>query len=120
MGASTMEAAQKNGILEVCRRHGVPFADMKKEPGVTCRAEGLELHVCRKALEMDYLINLPVVKGHGQTKVTCALKNYKGTDPGRRKTAVPCPGTSPAHRLSEYRASAGFYSGGQHLRRSGF
>ncbi len=85
VGASTMEAAQKNGILEVCRRHGVPFADMKKEPGVTCRAEGLELHVCRKALEMDYLINLPVVKGHGQTKVTCALKNYKGLIPDAEK-----------------------------------
>ena len=83
VGASTMEAAQKNGILEVCRRHGVPFADMKKEPGVTCRAEGLELHVCRKALEMDYLINLPVVKGHGQTKVTCALK--KGLIPDAEK-----------------------------------
>ena len=85
VGASTMEAAQKNGILEVCRRQGVPFADMKKEPGVSCRAGELELHVCRKALEMDYLINVPVVKGHGQTKVTCALKNYKGLIPDAEK-----------------------------------
>lgn len=85
VGASTMEAAEKNGILEVCRRHEVPFADMKKEPGISCRAGGTELHVCGKALEMDYLINLPVVKGHSQTKVTCALKNYKGLIPDAEK-----------------------------------
>lgn len=85
VGAATMTAAEENGILEVCRKQGVPFLDMKKERGITCQAAGLELTVCEEALKMDYMINVPVVKGHCQTSVTCALKNYKGLIPDAEK-----------------------------------
>ena len=34
---------------------------------------------------MDFLINMPVLKGHCQTIVTCALKNYKGIIPNVEK-----------------------------------
>lgn len=85
VGAATLQAAEQNGLLEVCRKHQVPFIDMKKEPATACQAAGLELNVCRKALEMNYMINVPVVKGHCQTKVTCAMKNYKGLIPDSEK-----------------------------------
>ena len=45
----------------------------------------MEISVCRQALALDYLINLPVIKGHCQTAVTCALKNCKGLIPNREK-----------------------------------
>jgi len=34
---------------------------------------------------VDYLINLPVLKAHCQTKLTCALKNLKGCIPDHEK-----------------------------------
>ena len=35
--------------------------------------------------ELDFLINVPVLKGHCQTKITCALKNMKGLIPNKEK-----------------------------------
>ena len=37
--------------------------------------------ICDSALALDFLINDPVLKGHCQTKITCALKNMKGLIP---------------------------------------
>ena len=37
----------------------------------------MELNVCERVKEIDFLINVPVLKGHCQTKITCALKNMK-------------------------------------------
>ena len=37
-------------------------------------------------MEADYLINLPVMKGHCQTVMTCALKNLKGCIPDSEKS----------------------------------
>lgn len=46
---------------------------------------GLELEICESALALDFLINLPVMKGHCQTVLTCALKNNKGVIPNGEK-----------------------------------
>ena len=35
--------------------------------------------------KLDFLINVPVMKGHCQTKITCALKNMKGLIPNSEK-----------------------------------
>jgi hypothetical protein len=35
--------------------------------------------------DIDFLINVPVLKGHCQTKITCALKNMKGLIPNSEK-----------------------------------
>jgi hypothetical protein len=43
------------------------------------------MSVCERALDVDYLINLPVLKGHCQTLMTCALKNCKGCVPDNEK-----------------------------------
>jgi hypothetical protein len=37
-------------------------------------------------MDADFIINLPVVKGHCQTTVTCALKNLKGCMPDDEKS----------------------------------
>ena len=36
-------------------------------------------------MKLDFLINVPVMKGHCQTKITCALKNMKGLIPNSEK-----------------------------------
>ena len=46
---------------------------------------GMELHICQCAFGVDYMINVPVMKGHCQTRITCALKNMKGLIPNAEK-----------------------------------
>lgn len=44
-----------------------------------------EMEICSRTLDAGLLVNLPVLKGHGQTKMTCALKNLKGCLPDKEK-----------------------------------
>jgi hypothetical protein len=45
----------------------------------------MKIEICDSAKAVDFMINLPVMKGHCQTLVTCALKNNKGIMPNREK-----------------------------------
>lgn len=85
VGAETSQSVRVNGTWDVCQRHRVPFWDLKQDASVVCDAAGMKIRVCKKALEPDYLINVPVVKGHCQTTITCALKNAKGLIPDSEK-----------------------------------
>lgn len=85
VGDVTSRAVKTCGIYDVCIEHNVTFIDLQKDSSKTLDASGMMLSVCDKALELDYLINIPVVKGHCQTMVTCALKNSKGLIPNFEK-----------------------------------
>jgi hypothetical protein len=41
--------------------------------------------VARTAFEADFIVNLPVIKTHSRTGITCGLKNMKGVLPGVEK-----------------------------------
>jgi len=43
------------------------------------------MKVCDEALNTDFLINIPVLKAHCQTRLTCCLKNQKGCIPDGEK-----------------------------------
>ena len=58
----------------------------------------LKLNVCSCVGSFDYLINVPVIKGHCQTHMTCALKNMKGLIPDSEKRRF--------HRLGLHRPVA--------------
>jgi uncharacterized protein (DUF362 family) len=47
--------------------------------------KGMRIEICDSALAVDFMINLPVMKGHCQTLITCALKNNKGVIPNSEK-----------------------------------
>lgn len=85
IGESTSRAVRVSGILDVCKKHQVEFIDLQKDSSTTCPAQGMDIRVCNEALKIDYLINMPVVKGHCQTTITCALKNSKGLIPNSEK-----------------------------------
>ena len=85
VGETTARALRANGLDKVCSRYNVPFYDLQKDDSVQVDAAGLPLRICRRATELDFLINLPVLKGHCQTVVTCALKNNKGLLPNSEK-----------------------------------
>lgn len=85
VGARTEEAFQVCGYRELARKYGVELIDAQKERPVTVDCAGMELHICACALEVDFMINVPVMKGHCQTRITCALKNMKGLLPNAEK-----------------------------------
>lgn len=85
-GADTKTSFRVCGYETLAKQYGVPLHDLKKDAFVERQAGGLTLKVCQKPLlETDYLINLPVLKAHCQTNLTCALKNLKGCIPDSEK-----------------------------------
>lgn len=85
VGDKTSDALEVCGYNELCAKYQVPFLDIQKDGHHTEDAAGLELEICNGIREVDFLINVPVLKGHCQTKITCALKNIKGLVPSVEK-----------------------------------
>ena len=85
VGARTEPAMKRCGYDRVCAEYGVPFYDLKKEKTRVVETAFRPMEVTCRALDTDFLIDLPVLKGHCQTRMTCALKNLKGCLPDREK-----------------------------------
>ncbi len=77
-GASTREAFKKLGFERMAKDYGVELVDTKRDSFEKREYGGITMEISRTALDLDYLINVPVLKGHCQTLVTGALKNMKG------------------------------------------
>ena len=73
------------GYDKVGEKYGVPLYDLKKDKTRTVDTPLRPMEICCRALDADLLIDLPVLKGHCQTRMTCALKNCKGCLPDREK-----------------------------------
>ncbi len=84
VGERTSEAFKICGYVELSTHYGVPLIDLQKDGYQEYQVEEMKLKVCNQVQSradgglLDYLINIPVLKGHCQTKLTCALKNMKG------------------------------------------
>ena len=85
VGDSTQLAFEYCGYTRLSEKYHVPLLDLQKDEAALADCAGMELRVCKSALAIDFLINVPVLKGHCQTKMTCALKNMKGVIPGSEK-----------------------------------
>ncbi len=85
VGDRTEAAFAVCGYQALSAKTGVPLIDTKKDSWKNQDAAGLEIAVCDSVMALDYLINLPVMKGHCQTNITCAMKNLKGLIPDREK-----------------------------------
>ena len=78
VGDSTKEGFRVNGYNQISKQYKVPLVDVKDDEYVKKTVDGITMEVSRTILETDFLISLPVLKGHCQTAMTCALKNMKG------------------------------------------
>ena len=85
VGDDTARAMRRAGYDAVCRKYAVPFHDLKKDKTRTVKTAVGNIDICCRALDAGLLVDLPVLKGHGQTIMTCALKNLKGCLPDREK-----------------------------------
>ncbi|MCL1991943.1 MAG: DUF362 domain-containing protein [Spirochaetes bacterium] len=94
LGASTADAFNACGYAKLARETGVKLIDTKLDKGVETDCKGFSIKICESALAIDFMINLPVMKGHCQTILTCALKNNKGLIPDEEKRRFHAIGLS--------------------------
>ena len=85
IGDQTMRAFHRAGYDRVCDRYDMPFFDLKKDKTRSVQTPIGAIAICQRALDADLLVDLPVLKGHSQTRMTCALKNLKGCIPDVEK-----------------------------------
>jgi uncharacterized protein (DUF362 family) len=76
--STTHRGYEWSGIGKVAKRYGTKLVDFNSEPFEEVQLEKIKVKVSRWALESDFLINLPVLKTHRQTKVSLGMKNLKG------------------------------------------
>ena len=86
------------GYQNLARRYGVRVVDLWQRPfEKRDLGQGISLGFSVEALDCDFLVNLPVLKTHAQTRVSLGLKNLKGVlDIPSRKT---CHNTRPGQDL---------------------
>ncbi|MCL2479605.1 MAG: DUF362 domain-containing protein [Treponema sp.] len=84
-GDSTVRAFARCGYSKLSEETGVKLIDTQTDTSGKHDCMGMEIEICDSALRVDFMINIPVLKGHCQTLVTCALKNTKGLIPDREK-----------------------------------
>ncbi len=85
VGDNTKRAFETCGYKALAAKYGVELLDLKGDKAVRKDAAGMELAICAEIDKLDYFINVPVLKGHCQTRMTCALKNLKGCIPDGEK-----------------------------------
>lgn len=85
VGDRTAESIEVCGYDVLAETYKVALQDAQKDTYHEKDCGGLALNICDCVEKIDFLINVPVMKGHCQTKITCALKNMKGLIPNREK-----------------------------------
>lgn len=85
VGDSTKSAFEICGYEALSEKYGVPLFDLKDDTFITCSHKGVYIDICSTVFDVDFLINVPLIKGHCQTNITCALKNLKGLIPDSEK-----------------------------------
>ncbi len=85
VGDDTGRAFSRCGYSDIAKKYGAALIDLKRDETVSVQTAIGAMKLCKTAVEADFMINLPVVKGHCQTLMTCALKNMKGCIPDSEK-----------------------------------
>jgi len=85
LGETTTRAFDRCGYSALAKKYGIKLVDTKNDHVVKKTAGDLTLGVCETMLNAEFLINVPVLKGHCQTTMTCCLKNMKGCIPDSEK-----------------------------------
>jgi uncharacterized protein (DUF362 family) len=74
----TRKGFKGTGIDKVAQRHNVKLIDFNEGPFVDMDLEGEKVQVAKAALDAGFLINVPVLKTHFQTRISMGFKNLKG------------------------------------------
>lgn len=74
----TAHGFKGSGVDAVARKRGVKLIDFNKGPFRELDLGGIKAQVSNAPLETDFLVNVPVLKTHFQTRVSLGFKNLKG------------------------------------------
>jgi len=85
LGETTKRAFDRCGYSALAKKYGIKLFDTKNDKVIKKTVGDLTLGVCETVLNAGFLINVPVLKGHCQTTLTCCLKNMKGCIPDSEK-----------------------------------
>jgi len=85
VGDSTKRAFKYCGYEELSKKYNVPLIDLKGDSSAVYRYGEYDIAICGEAMSTDFLINVPVLKAHCQTRFTCCMKNLKGCIPDAEK-----------------------------------
>ncbi len=78
-GVGTMQAYAGLGYNALQKKYGVKLVDFNVSRAMQFPFhEDNHLMIASEAIETDFFINVPVLKTHGQTKISLGLKNLKG------------------------------------------
>lgn len=84
-GKSTSHAFDLCGYTALSKKYGVKILDTKRDTVIKRSVNGEKYSLCESIASCDYLINVPVLKAHCQTRLTCCMKNLKGCIPDSEK-----------------------------------
>jgi len=74
----TKRGFKGTGIEKISEKYGIKLIDFNEGAFHELGLGGVKIQVSRAALDTDFLINIPVLKTHFQTKVSLGFKNLKG------------------------------------------
>jgi len=74
----TKQGFKGTGIDKIAEKYGIKLIDFNQGAFHELDLRGVKVQVSRAALDTDFLINIPVLKTHFQTKVSLGFKNLKG------------------------------------------
>lgn len=86
----TMKAIYRtSGLAAVCEQYGVAlYTECKALPRKTEGVRVHEFNLIEPVHEADFIIDLPKIKTHVMTGMSCAVKNLFGTIPGLQKAEL--------------------------------
>ena len=85
VGDKTSDSFEYCGYNALAEKYGVTLVDTQQEKSFSVKHGDMDVNICNCVKNVDFLINVPVLKGHCQTNITCALKNMKGLIPNSEK-----------------------------------
>ena len=78
LGSNTIKGFKFSGINRVGKDYSLKLVDFEAEDYEKVKLDGHTFRIAKRALEADFLINVPVLKTHGQAIVSLGMKNLKG------------------------------------------
>ncbi len=78
IGDDTKRSYKACGYDKLAKKYDVELIDLKDDKIRKVQSGEYTFEICERALDTDFLINVPVLKAHCQTLLTCNLKNLKG------------------------------------------
>lgn len=77
-GSDTASAVKFSGIDRIGKIYGIKLEDFESSAFKKIQHNGHVFKIAASALEADFVINVPVLKTHGQAIVSLGMKNLKG------------------------------------------